>query len=103
MCYRQTAQRVNRYSIWIQTRTSGGLILFQNGRSNILGDYLALAVVGGKVELSYNLGKQTEEDLHIIRSSVAVDDGRWHHVIAVRYAGVLKACKKILYSRNNCV
>ncbi|XP_056008873.1 LOW QUALITY PROTEIN: agrin-like [Ostrea edulis] len=80
----QTAQRVNRYSIWIQTRTSGGLILFQNGRSNILGDYLALAVVGGKVELSYNLGKQTEEDLHIIRSSVAVDDGRWHHVIAVR-------------------
>ncbi|XP_061162516.1 agrin-like [Saccostrea echinata] len=80
----QTAQRVNRYSIVFKTRSMEGLILFQNGRSNILGDYLALAVVGGKVELSYNLGKQTEGDLHIIRSSTKVDDGQWHHVIARR-------------------
>lgn len=81
---RRTAQRVNRYSIRFRTRSPGGLILFQNGRSSILGDYLALAVVGGKVELSYNLGKQTEEDLHIIRSSMRVDDGEWHRIIALR-------------------
>lgn len=81
---RQTAQRVNRYSIKLKTRSRGGLILFQNGLSTLLGDYLALAVVDGKVELSYNLGKQTEEDLHIIRSSVGVDDGEWHHIIALR-------------------
>ncbi|XP_034338203.1 agrin isoform X16 [Magallana gigas] len=80
----RTAQRVNRYSIRFRTRSPGGLILFQNGRSSILGDYLALAVVGGKVELSYNLGKQTEEDLHIIRSSMRVDDGEWHRIIALR-------------------
>nr|XP_022336606.1 agrin-like isoform X7 [Crassostrea virginica] len=80
----QTAQRVNRYSIKLKTRSRGGLILFQNGLSTLLGDYLALAVVDGKVELSYNLGKQTEEDLHIIRSSVGVDDGEWHHIIALR-------------------
>lgn len=59
-------------------------MLYQNGQSALLGDYLALAIVNGKVEFSYNLGKQTEDDLHIIRSAVRVDDGQWHRLLAYR-------------------
>ncbi|KAJ8320450.1 hypothetical protein KUTeg_002037 [Tegillarca granosa] len=80
----QNSQRTNRYNIKFRTSQHSGLILYQNGRTNLLGDYLALAIVNGKVEFSYNLGKQTEDDLHIIRSAVKVDDGQWHRLVAYR-------------------
>ncbi|VDI67121.1 agrin [Mytilus galloprovincialis] len=86
------AQRSNKYFIKFRTLKSNGLILYQNGKSNVLGDYLAIAIVRGRVEFSYNLGKQSEKDLHIIRSSVDIDDGGWHKILAERHEreGTLK-------------
>ncbi|XP_076085746.1 agrin-like isoform X7 [Mytilus galloprovincialis] len=86
------AQRSNKYYIKFRTLKSNGLILYQNGKSNVLGDYLAIAIVRGRVEFSYNLGKQSEKDLHIIRSSVDIDDGGWHKILAERHEreGTLK-------------
>ncbi|CAC5391141.1 unnamed protein product [Mytilus coruscus] len=86
------AQRSNKYYIKFRTLKSNGLILYQNGKSNVLGDYLAIAIVRGRVEFSYNLGKQSEKDLHIIRSAVDVDDGGWHKIFAERHEreGTLK-------------
>jgi cadherin EGF LAG seven-pass G-type receptor 1 len=82
--YRVKAQRSNSYYIKFRTLKSNGLILYQNGKSNVLGDYLAIAIIRGKVEFSYNLGKQSENDLHIMRSIVDVDDGGWHYISAER-------------------
>ncbi|XP_069117853.1 agrin-like isoform X2 [Argopecten irradians] len=77
-------QRTNKYTIKFRETRGGGLILFQQGTLPVLDDYFAIAVVDGSVELSYNLGGQTEEGLHIIRSTVAVDDGLWHTLVANR-------------------
>ena len=41
-------------------------------------DYLMLVVVRGRVELSYNLGRQGSARLFLLNSSTRVSDGRWH-------------------------
>ncbi|KAL5014686.1 hypothetical protein ScPMuIL_008956, partial [Solemya velum] len=74
----QTAQRTNNFHFRFRSNKDNGLILFQNSGISVKGDYLAIAMVDGKIEFSYNLGKQTDRDLHIIRSLVKVSDGQWH-------------------------
>lgn len=67
-----------------KTTSDNGMILFQHKGNTVRGDYLALAVIRGQVEFSYNLGKQTENNLHILRSTVDVADGQWHTATATR-------------------
>ena len=64
--------------ISVRTHARSGLILWTNKGSSLKSDYLAVAVVDGFVELSYNLGKQKE--LFFVRGNTRVDDGRWHTV-----------------------
>jgi len=78
------------------------LILYQNGKSNVLGDYLAIAIIRGKVEFSYNLGKQSENDLHIMRSIVDVNDGRWHYISAKRLVPEISILKTSGNTGENC-
>ena len=40
-----------------------------------------MAVSNGFIEVSYNLGKQSADDLHVLRSQTKVNDGLWHTVI----------------------
>ena len=49
------------------------------------GDYLAIALNAGRVEVSYNLGKQALDDLHVITSDNTVNDNEWHTILFVRY------------------
>ncbi|XP_076451600.1 agrin-like isoform X2 [Babylonia areolata] len=81
---KQPAQRSNEITVRFKTSEPSGMILFQNKGESVRGDYLALAVVRGRVELSYNLGAQDEEKLHVLRSKVDVTDGRWHTAVAKR-------------------
>ena len=83
-CCRQPAQRSNEIKVRFKTTEDNGMILFQNKGSSVKADYLALAVVRGRVEFSYNLGKQNEENLFILRSKVDVTDGQWHTALASR-------------------
>ena len=84
-CCRQPAQRSNEIKVRFKTTEDNGMILFQNKGSSVKADYLALAVVRGRMEFSYNLGKQNEENLFILRSKVDVTDGQWHTALASRY------------------
>ncbi|XP_066971041.1 LOW QUALITY PROTEIN: agrin-like [Macrobrachium rosenbergii] len=75
-------QTTNQFKVRFRATSSDGLLVWLNKRSTIIGDYLALTINGGYVELSFNLGKQ--QTLLIIRSKVRVDDGQWHTLVAHR-------------------
>ncbi|KAH3817728.1 hypothetical protein DPMN_119283 [Dreissena polymorpha] len=62
-----------------RTDETSGLLLFQGGRGpTVQNEYVAVAIRGGYLELSYNLGRQYEENLLLAKSSVYVSDGNWH-------------------------
>lgn len=59
---------MNRYELSLRTKEENGLLLWTNKGKSLLGNFLAVAVVEGFPELSFNLGKQ--EDLVTVRSKV---------------------------------
>ncbi|XP_060593963.1 agrin-like isoform X4 [Ruditapes philippinarum] len=79
----QPAQKVNKYQFRFRTHQLAGLLIFQ-GQGPTVSDYIALVISDGYVELSYNLGKQSLNNLLRARSSVFVSDGEWHTVHAER-------------------
>ena len=79
------AQKTNKYTMKFKLSGLGGLILVQQSDLTHFADYLAIAVVNGRVELSYNLGRQTENNLHILQSTIYVNDGQWHTLYVERY------------------
>ena len=68
-------------SVWIKT-SSDGVIIQQRDPNNCNGEYL-LAVQGGKVYWWDNANGQYGFQITSTRS---VDDGQWHHIVAVREA-----------------
>ena len=44
----------------IRTTVRNGLVLWMNQGPTLQGDFLAIAVIDGKAELSFNLGKKTK-------------------------------------------
>ena len=58
--------------------------MYQGDRSSMAKDYLAIAISDGYVELSYNLGLQSENGPMRARSSVYVSDNEWHTVYVER-------------------
>lgn len=82
--YSLRGQQDNKFSLKFKTKRKNGLLLFSNQGDSLRGDYLALAVVNGKVEFSYNLGKQSEDDMFVIRSDVSVNNNKWHTVTIQR-------------------
>ena len=81
---KQYGQKKNRYEVRFNTVVDAGLILLQHKTGDVQGDYLAIALVNGYVEVSYNLGKQPADDLHMLRSEVTVNDGTWHTLVFTR-------------------
>ncbi|XP_037796396.1 agrin-like [Penaeus monodon] len=83
MVYRvKRGQTTNQFEIRFRATSGDGLLVWLNKGTTLTGDYLAIAINGGFIELSYNLGKQ--QTLHIVRSKVRVDDGQWHTLVAHR-------------------
>ncbi|XP_035220628.1 agrin-like [Stegodyphus dumicola] len=72
----------NHIAITFRTTQDTGLLLWMNKGTNLRGDYLAIAIVDGFIQLSFNLGK--EEVPLIIPSSVQVNDNSWHTVVVRR-------------------
>ena len=83
--------------VTFRTTSDKGVLLLQSSSHDVNGDFLCLAVNKGRVELTYNLGKNGLGKLFTLRSSVNVTDGDWHTAYIERYVMVTN----ILYIDSN--
>ncbi|XP_047229553.1 agrin isoform X5 [Girardinichthys multiradiatus] len=75
----EKALLVNKFELSIRTEATQGLLLW-SGKSVERSDYIALAIVDGHVEMTYDLGSKPI----VLRSSVRVDTNRWIRIKASR-------------------
>ncbi|XP_041425259.1 agrin isoform X3 [Xenopus laevis] len=70
---------VNQFDLSIKTEATQGLILW-SGKGTERAHYIALAVVDGYVQMTYDLGSKPV----VLRSTVRVNTNKWTHIKAVR-------------------
>uniref|UniRef100_A0A672LRZ6 Agrin n=1 Tax=Sinocyclocheilus grahami TaxID=75366 RepID=A0A672LRZ6_SINGR len=75
----EKALLVNKFELSIRTESTHGLILW-NGKGVERSDYIALAIVDGRVQMTYDLGSKPV----VLRSSVRVNTNRWIRIKASR-------------------
>ncbi|KAM4609928.1 agrin [Polymixia lowei] len=75
----EKALLVNKFELSIRTEATQGLVLW-SGKGVERSDYIALAIVDGRVQMTYDLGSKPV----VLRSSVRVDTNRWIRIKASR-------------------
>ncbi|XP_067302342.1 agrin isoform X3 [Pseudorasbora parva] len=75
----EKALLVNKFELSIKTEATHGLILW-SGKGVERSDYIALAIVDGRVQMTYDLGSKPV----VLRSSVRVNINRWIRIKASR-------------------
>uniref|UniRef100_A0A8C1R3F5 Agrin n=1 Tax=Cyprinus carpio TaxID=7962 RepID=A0A8C1R3F5_CYPCA len=75
----EKALLVNKFELSIRTEATHGLILW-SGKGVERSDYIALAIVDGRVQMTYDLGSKPV----VLRSSVRVNTNRWIRIKASR-------------------
>ncbi|XP_029291123.1 agrin isoform X7 [Cottoperca gobio] len=75
----EKALLVNKFELSIRTESTQGLVLW-SGKGVERSDYIALAIVDGHVQMTYDLGSKPV----VLRSSVRVDTNRWIRIKASR-------------------
>uniref|UniRef100_A0A8C5VMH6 Agrin n=1 Tax=Microcebus murinus TaxID=30608 RepID=A0A8C5VMH6_MICMU len=75
----EKALQSNRFELSLRTEATQGLVLWI-GKATERADYVALAIVDGHLQLSYDLGSQPV----VLRSSLPVNTNRWLRVRAHR-------------------
>ncbi|KAI5612251.1 agrin isoform X10 [Silurus asotus] len=75
----EKALLVNKFELSIKTEATHGLLLW-SGKGVERSDYIALAVVDGRVQMTYDLGSKPV----ILRSSVRVNTNQWIRIKASR-------------------
>ncbi|XP_060930719.1 agrin isoform X2 [Limanda limanda] len=75
----EKALLVNKFELSIRTEATHGLVLW-SGKGVERSDYIALAIVDGHVQMTYDLGSKPV----VLRSSVRVDTNRWIRIKASR-------------------
>ncbi|XP_041654649.1 agrin isoform X2 [Cheilinus undulatus] len=75
----EKALLVNKFELSIRTEATQGLILW-SGKGVERSDYIALAIVDGRVQMTYDLGSKPV----VLRSSVRVNTNRWIRIKASR-------------------
>lgn len=75
----EKALLVNKFELSIRTEATQGLVLW-SGKGVERSDYIALAIVDGQVQMTYDLGSKPV----VLRSSVRVDTNRWIRIKASR-------------------
>lgn len=78
----EKALQSDHFELSLRTEATQGLVLW-SGRATEPGDYIALAIVDGRLQLTYDLGSQPV----VLRSTVPVNTNRWLRVRAHRSAG----------------
>uniref|UniRef100_A0A7N8X2P6 Agrin n=1 Tax=Mastacembelus armatus TaxID=205130 RepID=A0A7N8X2P6_9TELE len=75
----EKALLVNKFELSIRTEATQGLVLW-SGKGVERSDYIALAIVDGHIQMTYDLGSKPV----VLRSSVRVDTNRWIRIKASR-------------------
>ena len=75
----EKAVRSNHFELSLRTEATQGLVLW-SGKATERADYVALAIVDGRLQLTYDLGSQPV----VLRSTVPVNTNRWLRVRAHR-------------------
>nr|XP_045374758.1 agrin-like [Camelus bactrianus] len=75
----EKALQSNRFELSLRTEATQGLVLW-SGKATERADYVALAIVDGRLQLTYDLGSQPV----VLRSTVLVNTNRWLRVRAHR-------------------
>ncbi|XP_035243973.1 agrin-like isoform X3 [Anguilla anguilla] len=75
----EKAMLTNAFELSIKTEATHGLLLW-SGKGTERSDYIALAVVDGRVQMTFDLGSKPA----VLRSSVRVDTNRWTRIKASR-------------------
>uniref|UniRef100_A0A8C2YQ89 Agrin n=1 Tax=Chinchilla lanigera TaxID=34839 RepID=A0A8C2YQ89_CHILA len=75
----EKALQSNHFELSLRTEATQGLVLW-SGKATERADYVALAIVDGHLQLSYDLGSQPV----VLRSTVRVNTNRWLRVRAHR-------------------
>ncbi|XP_061623301.1 agrin isoform X4 [Phyllopteryx taeniolatus] len=75
----EKALLVNKFELSIRTEATQGLVLW-SGKAVERSDYIALAIVDGRIHMMYDLGSKPV----VLRSSVRVDTNRWIRIKASR-------------------
>uniref|UniRef100_A0A914UJS6 Uncharacterized protein n=1 Tax=Plectus sambesii TaxID=2011161 RepID=A0A914UJS6_9BILA len=55
-----TGQQSNKLTLEIRTTERNGLIWWENKGATLYGDYLAIALIDGRISLTFNLGTEKE-------------------------------------------
>lgn len=71
---------MNKFELSIRTEATHGLLLW-SGKGVERSDYIALAIVDGRVQMTYDLGSKPV----VLRSSVRVNTNHWIRIKASRY------------------
>uniref|UniRef100_A0A8C0X1A9 Agrin n=1 Tax=Castor canadensis TaxID=51338 RepID=A0A8C0X1A9_CASCN len=77
--YSEKALQSNHFELSLRTEATQGLVLW-SGKATDRADYVALAIVDGYLQLSYDLGSQPV----VLRSTVRVNTNHWLRVRAHR-------------------
>jgi coxsackievirus/adenovirus receptor len=80
--YSEKALQSNHFELSLRTEATQGLVLW-SGKATDRADYVALAIVDGYLQLSYDLGSQPV----VLRSTVRVNTNHWLRVRAHRSVG----------------
>ncbi|XP_037397457.1 agrin isoform X6 [Pygocentrus nattereri] len=75
----EKALLVNKFELSIKTEATHGLILW-SGKGMERSDYIALAIVDGRIQMTYDLGSKPV----VLRSSVRVNTNHWIRIKASR-------------------
>lgn len=78
----EKALQNDHFELSLRTEATQGLVLW-SGKATERADYVALAIVDGRLQLTYDLGSQPV----VLRSTVPVNTNRWLRVRAHRSAG----------------
>lgn len=78
----EKALQSDHFELSLRTEATQGLLLW-SGKATERADYMALAIVDGRLQLTYDLGSQPV----VLRSTVPVNTNRWLRVRAHRSAG----------------
>ena len=73
----------NLIELKLRTKNEDGLIFWLSNDSTTISDYIALILIDGYLEFSFNLGIRS--NYLSIRSTIKINDGELHHVILTRY------------------
>ncbi|KAH9416857.1 hypothetical protein DERP_011972 [Dermatophagoides pteronyssinus] len=88
----------NLIELKLRTKNEDGLIFWLSNDSNTISDYIALILIDGYLEFSFNLGLRS--NYLSIRSTIKINDGELHHVILTRdkRIGIMEVDEKYMSS-----